>query len=74
MTRNPARWFEQYRLTWIAESLRVYGFIQRGHLVRKFGISVPQASLDLNRFLALHPRAMTYDLTAKRYVARRSRR
>ncbi len=65
----PARWFEQARMDWIDETLRVFGFINRGHLMRKFGISMPQASLDLKRFAADHPDVMTYDLSAKRYVA-----
>ncbi len=33
------KWFEQHRQDWIAEMLRVYGFINRDHLMRKFGIS-----------------------------------
>lgn len=64
-----ANWFVQQRMDWIAESLRVFGFINREHLVRKFGISVPQASNDLTAFSARNPTAMRYDLSAKRYVA-----
>lgn len=63
------RWFEQHRMHWIAETLRVFGFINRDHLVRKFGLSVPQASHDLQAFQRQHPKAMTYDASAKRYVA-----
>ena len=65
------RWFEQHRMQWIAETLRVFGFINRDHVVRKFGLSVPQASLDLARFQKMFPRAMTYNLSAKRYEARK---
>lgn len=64
------KWFEQTRVEWIAETLRVFGFINRGHLQRKFGISRPQASLDLRKFLQLYPDKMTYDTSAKSYVAR----
>jgi hypothetical protein len=63
------RYFERERHDWIAEMLRIYGFINREHLIRKFGVSVPQASVDLNRFRKLHPDAITYDGRAKRYVA-----
>lgn len=63
------RWFEQHRMDWIAETLRVFGYINREHLMRKFGVSTPQASVDLNRFLRLHPDVMRYDRSAKRYVA-----
>lgn len=62
-------WFEQHRMDWIAESLRVYGFINRQHVMRKFRISQPQASKDLNRYMRQFPRAMRYNLSAKRYEA-----
>jgi hypothetical protein len=61
-------WFEQARQDWIEEMLTVYGFINRDHLMRKFGISQPQASKDLQTFQRLNPDAMHYDLTGKRYV------
>lgn len=32
-------WAEDYRQEWIGETLRVFGFINRAHLMRKFGIS-----------------------------------
>lgn len=67
------RWFEQQRMDWIAETLRVFGFINREHLQRKFGISTPQASLDLAAFMRANPTAMAYDLSAKRYVAKEHR-
>lgn len=63
------RWFEQHRMEWIAETLRVFGFINREHLERKFGISTPQASADVNRFMRLYPGAMSYDKSAKRFIA-----
>lgn len=62
-------WAEDYRQNWIAETLRVFGFINREHIERKFGISAPQASIDLRRFKTEHPDAMTYNLTTKRYEA-----
>ena len=63
------RWFQQQRMEWIAETLRVFGCINRVHLERKFGISTPQASVDLNRFMHAYPGAMYYDQSLKRYVA-----
>lgn len=62
-------WCAQYRMDWIADTLRVFGFINREHLERKFGVSTPQASKDLAAFQRAHPAAMTYDVSAKRYVA-----
>ena len=61
-------WFHQQRQGWIAEMLKVYGFINREHLQRKFGISVPQASKDLQTFARSNPGVMTYDLSMKCYV------
>lgn len=62
-------WCERQRMEWIAESLRVYGYINRGHLMRKFGISQPQASKDLQAFNRAQPGVMRYDLRSKRYVS-----
>lgn len=60
-------WFAQHRQDWIAEMLHVYGFINREHLMRKFGLSQPQASTDLQRFIRSRPGLMHYDLNRKRY-------
>lgn len=63
------RWFTQHRQEWITETLRVFGFINREHIERKFGISSAQASLDLRLFQANNPGAITYNKSAKRYEA-----
>lgn len=63
------RWFENHRMEWIAETVTIFGFINREHLIRKFGISVPQASTDLNRFQRLNPKSISYNKSAKRYEA-----
>lgn len=62
------RWFENHREEWITETLRVFGFINRAHLERKFGISTPQASADLNKYMRTWPMAMVYDKSRKCYV------
>ncbi len=62
-----SRWFENRRVAWIAEMLHIYGFINREHLVRKFGISVPQASKDLKSYAAHAPGAVFYNPSQKRY-------
>ncbi len=61
------RWFESQRIAWIAEMLHIYGFINREHLQRKFGISQPQASHDLKSFQKHSAGAMVYNLSTKRY-------
>ena len=60
-------WFTQTRQDWIEETLYVFGFINRDHLVRKFGVSVPQASKDLQSFQRQNPGAIRYNLATKRY-------
>lgn len=69
MKRSSPGWFVRYRQGWIAEMLHVYGFVNREHLMRKFGMSQPQASADLQQFLQQHPGRMEYDLVRKVYVA-----
>lgn len=61
-------WFTNHRQEWIAETVRVFGFINRHHLVKKFGISVPQASKDLHDFQIARG-GITYNVTTKRYEA-----
>lgn len=64
------KWFAQHRQEWIAETLRVFGFINREHIELKFGVSTPQASLDLREFQKANPKAIEYDTSQKRYLAK----
>jgi len=61
------RWFARHRQEWIAQMLRVYGFINRGHLERMFEVSTPQASADLQKFMRDRPGLMFYNPNTKRY-------
>lgn len=63
------RWFRNHRQDWIAETLRVFGFINRFHIERKFGLSGPQASFDLQLFIKNNPGAIEYNTASKRYEA-----
>ena len=63
------RWFKRHRMDWISETLRVFGFINRGHLMRKFDISQAQASVDLRDFQKLYPDAMKYDGAKKKFLS-----
>lgn len=67
MSNNDATWFVRHRQDWISETLRVFGFINREHIERKFGLSTPQAPIDLARYQTEHPGAIEYNRTAKRY-------
>lgn len=61
------KWFERQRQEWIAETIRVFGFINREHLERKFGISTPLASMDLQAFQRQQPGVIVYNKSSKRY-------
>lgn len=65
------RWFEQHRQDWIAEVLDVFRFINREHIVRKFGVTILTASKDLQTFQRDNPKAVTYNTSTKRYEAAR---
>lgn len=60
-------WYEKHRMEWILETLLIFGFINRKHLMRKFGISTPQASSDIAKFKALNPGLIAYDKSKKHY-------
>jgi hypothetical protein len=62
-------WFRQTRLEWIHESVRIFGFINREHIMMKFGVSMPQASIDIRDAMKRWPDLMRYDASTKRYVA-----
>lgn len=46
-----------------------YGYVSRRHVVDFFGISLPQGTLDLAQYSELHPENMSFDHTAKCWVA-----
>lgn len=61
-------WFAENRQQWIVDVLYVYGFINRAHLQRKFGISTPQASKDLQVAMRELGNLVRYDTSRKCYV------
>jgi hypothetical protein len=63
------KWSQDRRLRFIDFRLQWDGRINRADLRKFFGISVPQASLDINAYIALAPSNMVYDRSAKEYVA-----
>lgn len=65
----PARWGQDRRLEFIDFRLRWDGRINRSDLTAFFGISVPQASLDIAKYLSIAPKNTTYDKSSKVYVA-----
>ena len=63
------RWSVERRLAFIEEHLFWLGEVNRTDIVQKFGVSIGQASADIARYLALSPKGVSYDKSAKRYVA-----
>ncbi|MBD3785652.1 MAG: hypothetical protein IE922_01600 [Sphingomonadales bacterium] len=57
------------RMVWIDGSVLNGRPLRRGHLCEAFGISVPQASLDLGEFRRRWPDRLVYDAAAKVYRA-----
>jgi hypothetical protein len=60
-------WFAEQRQFWIAEMLMIYEYINREHLERKFRISKPQASSDLQIYVKANPDTVIYNSSSKRY-------
>jgi hypothetical protein len=62
-------WSVEQRLAFIEERLFWLGAVNRNDLVRRFGVSMSQASGDIGRYLARNPAGVAYDKSGKRYVA-----
>ncbi len=63
------RWFFKHRQEWIGETVRIFGFINREHIEKKFQISTPQASADIQHFVDANPGVITYNRSTKSYEA-----
>ena len=68
-TKGNARWGQDRRLAFIDFRLRWDGRINRSDLTDFFGISVPQASLDIARYSELAPQNLAYDRSSRVYKA-----
>lgn len=64
------RYFEQLRMAWIIEIIEIYGFINRSHVTKKFGVTEQVASKDFGNVQKLHPHMMRYDTGQKCYFLR----
>lgn len=62
------RWSQERRLEFIDFRLRWEGRLNRSDLTSFFGISVPQASLDIARYLELAPQNAVYDRSERVYM------
>lgn len=64
----PLRWSQKQRLEFIEFRLQWEGRVNRSDLMHCFGISMPQASLDLAKYRELAPENAVYDSTEKTYL------
>lgn len=62
------RWGVAQRLEFIEFRLFWEGHVNRSDLMGQFGLSVNQASADLNRYIGFAPDNMVYDKSARTYV------
>ena len=69
MEKTNQKWGKAGRLKFIEFRLFWEGRINRGDLVDHFGISVPQASLDIASYLETAPENVSYDKQRKAYFA-----
>lgn len=65
---KAASWGQERRLQFIDFRLRWEGRINRTDLTEYFGISVPQASIDIAKYLELAPDNTQYDKSSKTYT------
>lgn len=61
-------WAQDQRLAFIGERLAAGALLRRSDICEKFSISIPQASLDLRRFMEMNPGAIRLDRSLKGYV------
>jgi hypothetical protein len=67
--RTGGRWSQERRLEFIDYRLRWDGRLNRSDLIDFFGISIPQASLDIARYSELAPANIRYDRSGRVYLA-----
>ncbi|AVW90713.1 WYL domain-containing protein [Celeribacter baekdonensis] len=66
--KSELRWGVAQRLEFIEFRLFWEGHVNRSDLMEQFGLSVNQASADLNRYIGFVPDNMVYDKSARAYV------
>lgn len=64
---NYGKFFPRQRLEWIADMMKVYGFINTSHISRKFDVSHQTATWDMQEYIRRNP-SVRYDKRAKVYL------
>ncbi len=68
-SQSGTRWGQDRRLEFIDYRLRWAGHLNRADLTSFFGISIPQASLDVAEYSRRAPKNLSYDRRTRMYVA-----
>lgn len=68
VTKSTRAWGMDQRLEFIEFRLFWDGELSRADLIKKFGISVPQASIDFSRYKEVASSNIEYDASRRRYV------
>lgn len=66
---NEQKWAARERLGYIETCAWWKGIVNRNDLTNLYGVSMAQASSDMQRYLDLNPSSMNYNLRLKRYEA-----
>lgn len=66
--KSDLRWGIEQRLEFIEFRLFWEGHVNRGDLMKQFGVSMNQASNDLSRYIGMTTDNMSYDKSARSYV------
>lgn len=64
-----SNWAQTQRLQFLEACLLTNGQVNRSNLMRKFQISMPQASIDLRKYQEQAPQNMVYDRGKRTYRA-----
>lgn len=64
-------YFQQLRHDYITEFIEKNGYINRSDITDKFGVSIPQASTDLARWVEKNPDKIIYIPKNKRYEVKK---
>ena len=61
-------WFMKQRQDFIRAQLKTFGQIRRSDIAKRFDVSIPLASSDIQTFIESNPDCIIYDGRAKMYV------
>ena len=67
--KTGSRWGQERRLEFIDFRLQWDGRLNRSDVMDFFGISTPQAFLDISKYQSIRPQNMEYDRSTRMYIA-----